>query len=93
MSVQEEFRLLGYEAEDKVTGMRGVIVSISFDVSGCIQGYMKPKVDKDGKQIDGYWFDTKRLKTISAHPIVDQPEFVSIPGGESLPGFPSLPSK
>lgn len=93
MNLQNEIRILGFKCKDKISGLTGVVVSVSFDVSGCIQGLLKPEVDKDGKVPDGYWFDCKRLERISETPIVDQPDFVNIPGGQTLPVIPSMPQK
>lgn len=54
--------LLGFNAEDKVTGFKGVITTMSFDLYGCIQAAITPKVDKGGNILDGRWFDITRLK-------------------------------
>ena len=54
--------LLGKEATEKVTGFSGVITSVSFDLYGCIQVVITPKVDREGKCPDGHWFDVSRIK-------------------------------
>lgn len=67
--------LLGLKVEDKVTGFKGVVSSISFDLYGCVQTIVTPFVDKDGKAGDGRWFDVTRL-TISDHtPVMNLPDF------------------
>lgn len=67
--------LLGFEAVDKITGYRGVIESVSFDLYGCIQVCLKPKIDKNGEVPSGYWFDVTRLDIIKSKRIVDFPNF------------------
>ena len=48
--------LLGFRAEDRVTGFKGVVTSVSFDLYGCIQVALNPGMNKDGKLEDGHWF-------------------------------------
>lgn len=53
---------LGCEATDKVSGMHGTIISISFDLVGCVQGYLSPPFNKKTQtQPDGRWLDLARL--------------------------------
>jgi hypothetical protein len=59
--LQEYVDTLGLPATDKVTGFQGVISSVSFDLYGCIQVALTPPIDKDGKLVDGRWFDVNRL--------------------------------
>ena len=66
---------LGHKAKDKATGMEGVIISVSFDLNGCIQAVLQPGVDKDGKLADGRWFDLKRLEITSAKPVMEIPNY------------------
>lgn len=54
--------LLGCKAEDKVTGFKGTIDSICFDLYGCVQASLKPSIDSEGRIPDGYWVDITRLK-------------------------------
>lgn len=75
MKVQEHLKLLGMKAEDKVSGFKGVVSSISFDLYGCIQAVIAPTVDKDGKKGEGHWFDIQRLKIITKKPVMKQPDF------------------
>lgn len=67
--------LLGKKVEDKVTGVRGVATSISFDLYGCIQAIVTPQLDKDGKPGEARWFDVARLKVLSDKPVMEQPHF------------------
>lgn len=67
--------LLGHSAKDKITGFSGVIDSVCFDLYGCVQASLKPKIDSSGKVPDGYWFDVTRLKITSTKKVVDSPNF------------------
>lgn len=60
-TVETHLNWLGHEVVDAVTGFVGVVTSMSFDLSGCVQAFVKPKIDKDGKMPDGHWFDIARL--------------------------------
>ena len=67
--------MLGMRVEDRVTGFKGVITSMSFDLYGCIQAVVNPGVDKDGKPGDSHWFDVARLLATDLEPVMDRPEF------------------
>ena len=45
-----------------VTGFMGTVTSRVEYLTGCIQYCLKPRVDKDGKMIDGQYFDEQRLE-------------------------------
>ena len=75
MQIKKHLALLGFRAEDKVTGYKGVISNISFDLYGCVQTVLSPPVDKDGKKTSGEWFDIARLKITSKKPVMDVPDF------------------
>ena len=77
VNVQKDLTLLGMKARDCVTGFEGVVTSISFDLYGCNSALINPGLDKEGKTKDSHWFDINRLKIISKHPVMRQPEFVS----------------
>lgn len=86
MSLNTHVDLLGRKCEDKVTGLKGVIESISFDLYGCIQAVVKPAVGKDGKYQDGRWFDIARLKISPAKRVMEVPNFNSGPVGKGKKG-------
>ena len=46
MYLKKHVELLGHRAVDKITGFKGVIDSISFDLYGCIQACVRPAIDK-----------------------------------------------
>ena len=85
MSEKQYLEILGYQVRDRVTNFQGVAVSVSFDLSGCVQVYILPPIDKDGKVPDGRWIDHKRLTYQEAAPVMTAPIFEDVPGGEKLP--------
>lgn len=83
--MKEHLRLLGFKVREKLTGLVGVVTSVSFDISGCVQGYVNPGVDKDNKTRDGCWYDTKRLEPLTKKSLLEAPTFEVVPGGQALP--------
>ena len=75
IDVSESLKLLGCAAIDKVTGAKGIITTVSFDLYGCIQLVLTPKVGKDGKIENGYWYDIQRLKITNKTPVMEIPDF------------------
>lgn len=76
-----DMHLLGKKVRDRINGVEGVVTSISFDVSGCVQGIVHPPgMDDKGELRKGFWADTKRLEVIDDTPAIPQPDFVSVPG-------------
>ena len=80
--------LLGMKVVDKVTGFKGVVTSVSYDLYGCVQAVVSPPIDKEGKRGDGRWFDTHRLKITSKKPVMPIPDFVEIKGPAEKPLLP-----
>ena len=74
-TVQECLEMLGFRAEDSVTGFKGVVTSIGFDLPGCIQASISPGLKADGSVGDAYWFDVNRIKITSSKPVMKQPTF------------------
>lgn len=62
---------LGITAVDQVTGFRGVVTGLVEYLTGCNQALLIPKVDKDGKTVDGAWFDVQRLLPDSSVPRIE----------------------
>lgn len=75
MNIEKHLNLLGFKVEDKVTGFKGVVASVSFDLYGCVQAIVNPGVDKDGKTRDQCWFDIARLTVTSKAPVMDRPNY------------------
>ena len=74
--VEKNLQLLGHKATDKISGVSGIITSVSFDLFGCIQATLNRGVDKDGKPFDAYWFDVARLNITSKTRVMGVPDFV-----------------
>lgn len=50
------------EVEDKVTGLKGIVISKCEYATGCIQHGVQPKIKKDGAVPDVVWIDAVNLK-------------------------------
>ncbi len=72
---QQHINKLGFQAKEVLTGMTGVITSVSFDINGCIQCVLQPPMKED-KIPDGKWFDIARLEITSDAPIFKSPNYV-----------------
>lgn len=95
MKSVQHINVLGKRAKDPVSGLEGVIKSVSFDLNGCIQAAVQPPA-KDGEYKSSYWFDIAGLEigdSVVAIPDFDyttmKPEAVA--NGEK--GSVSKPSK
>ena len=91
MNVNKHLNLLGLTVEDRVTGFRGVVASVSFDLYGCVQAVVNPRTDKDGKLQDQTWFDIARLAVLDAEPVMERPNFESGPQAEGKKGAAAKP--
>jgi hypothetical protein len=88
--MKEHMELLGYVVQDTVSGFRGVVSTVAFDLYGCVQAIVTPAVDDKGALPEGRWFDVKRLKKMSESPVMPVPTFeslepVQIAGGYEKP--------
>lgn len=70
----KNLELLGLKATDKVTGLKGIITSISFDLYGCIQACLNRGFKKNGERHESYWFDLVRLE-VSDERVLELPNF------------------
>lgn len=75
VTIQKHLELLGLNVVDRVTGYKGVVASVSFDLYGCVQAIVNPGTDKEGKLGNCTWFDIARLKVLSNKPVMDRPDF------------------
>lgn len=76
INVKEHLQLLGHRVSDKVTKFKGVVISISFDLYGCIVADVRPEeLGENGKVQQGYWLDVNRLVKKSKKPLMKQPSF------------------
>lgn len=76
MTITKHLNMLGLKAKDCVTGVEGVITSLSFDLYGCVQATLHRGTDKDGKLHDLHWFDIARLQVTDPTPVMDRPDFL-----------------
>lgn len=54
-------KYLGFGAEDKITGFKGVITGFCCYLTGCNQYLLQPRIGADGKLEESRWFDEQRL--------------------------------
>lgn len=95
MNLNVHLSILGHKASDRVSGLEGIVTSVSFDLYGCIQGLIHPGLDKDGKLEDQCWIDLNRLEIIGDQTVMAQPDFVQGPAieGKKGPAEKPLPSQ
>jgi hypothetical protein len=86
MNIQKHLGLLGLRVEDKVTGFKGVVTSLCFDLYGCIQALVHPGLDKEGKHVDQAWLDVGRLTVTKNTPVMDRPNYDFGPQAEGKKG-------
>ena len=67
----KHIQLLGRKAKEKVTALKGIITSISFDLYWCIQAI----VTADDIEKDSRWFDLKRLEISNYRINMNVPNF------------------
>ncbi len=51
--------------EDVVTGFKGRAIGFCTYITRCDQVLLAPPVDKDGKRVNGEWFDLERLALLA----------------------------
>jgi hypothetical protein len=75
INLKKHLDFLGLHVEDRVTGFKGVVATIGFDLYGCIQAIVNPGATKDGELRESKWFDVSRLRIIDSKPVMDRPNF------------------
>ena len=79
MLTDECIDLLGRTVKDKITGGKGVVISVVFDLYGCIQVLATPgKLNNDGTllpHIGGGWIDLMRVTVVKGKRKMDRPYF------------------
>lgn len=65
--------LLGKKVKDKVTGIEGIVTSVSIDLYGCQQGIVHPGVKDDGALHDTHWYDINRLDVTEHNKVMECP--------------------
>ena len=56
---------LGAVVRSNISGFGGMVTSRSEHLNGCNRYWVSPKVDKEGKLPEGYWFDEGELIVLS----------------------------
>ena len=75
---RDRIELLGFEGKDRITGIVGVIDSLSFDLYGCVQVSVRQRsVKDDGEMPKGYWFDVTRVEVLGDDRIMELPNFAA----------------
>jgi len=92
MNIKKHLDLLGLKVEDKVTGFKGVVASVSFDLYGCVQAIVNPGAGSDGKLMEQCWFDISRLKVVDEIPVMKRPNFDFGPQAEGKQGAADKPA-
>lgn len=94
MLIKKHLGLLGHKVKDKVSDYEGVVISMSFDLYGCIQADVRPTtLDEKGKLANGVWMDAARLIVITNKPLMDTPDFEWGETAEGKKGPANLPTK
>ena len=62
--MDEDEIFLGVTAKDIITGFEGLVTGLTEYISGCNQALLAPGVDKEGKRVEGCWFDVQRLRRV-----------------------------
>ena len=92
--IQKHLDLLGHKVKDKVTDYKGVVISMSFDLYGCIQADVRPTgLNEKGKPTEGWWLDVNRLIVTSKVPVMEPPNFTCGDVAEGRKGPANLPPK
>lgn len=60
---------LGTKVKDSLTGFEGIAVSRCEYLYGCVRVFVEPEQLKDGRPIEGEWFDEQRLTEESTAPV------------------------
>ena len=91
VNIKKHIELLGLQVEDRVSGFKGVVASIAFDLYGCVQAIVHPGMGTDGKLADQVWFDVARLRVLDSKPVMQPPDFEHGPQAEGRQGAAEKP--
>lgn len=67
--------LLGCKAKDRITGLTGIITTISYDLYGCIQATMTQKANTEGVYNLTSWMDVTRFEILDYESVIERPNF------------------
>jgi hypothetical protein len=60
---------LGDRVEDRVTGIKGIVVAVTFWLNGCQRLVIQPPADKDNKLVDAITVDVEQVALVKKHVI------------------------
>lgn len=90
--VKRHLGFLGERVVDKITGFKGVVTSVSFDLYGYIQAVVDPGLDECGDKLrDSRWFDINRLRITGKKKVMDPPDFDIGPVADGKKGAAEKP--
>lgn len=89
--IKNHLDLLGKKVEDRVSGLKGVVTSVCFDLYGCIQAIVHPGLGADGKLNEQNWFDVSRLSVLDDKPVMQRPNWEVGPQAEGKQGAADKP--
>lgn len=93
-NVKKHLNLLGHKVKDRVSNFEGVVISMSFDLYGCIQADVRPfTLDENGQVQNGIWMDVSRLIIVSGKALMDAPDYKYGKISEGKKGPANLPVK
>lgn len=75
MQVEKHLEMLGLCCQDQVTGLKGVVTSIGFDLYGCVKAVLHPGMDEKGEMRESQRFDIARLEPLDDIPVMGRPDF------------------
>lgn len=78
---------LGERVEDLVSGIKGIVIARLEHLNGCIHYGIKPKADKDGKDVEATYIDSQQLVKVDEG---IRKKIVQNNTGGSLAGVPKL---
>jgi hypothetical protein len=76
-NIEKHLSFLGHIAIDAVTGQKGVVTSVCFDLYGCIQAVLHPGIGADGEMGEQLWFDISRLRFEQREPVMPPPNYAT----------------
>lgn len=74
--IEKTINMLGRKARDRVTGYRGTITSVCFDLYGCVQVWLTPDAAEGQTKLEhGHWFDVARMEFTTDVRVMPVPMF------------------
>lgn len=74
--VEATLEYLGFKVRDRVTGFKGVVTSVSFDLYGCLQAVVSPEANVEkGEYVQGCWMDLNRLEVTDTKRVMEVPQW------------------